>query len=312
MCKVSVIVPVYNGSEYIKTCCDTLINQTLKDIQVVFVDDGSTDDSWTIMNECSNKYENVEVFHQENKGVSCARNYGIKMSRGEYIGFVDVDDVVDPDMFELLYNTAIDGKLDVLGMENIGQKNEVLIFDDKNKFLSLLFTQKIRMSACNKIFKKTAYTRIEFPEGIRINEDLMCVYWALSSANRIGTINVHKYHYLHREGSSSKTMIFGEKFFDAIEVADRIYNDCVEKYPDIIVAAEARKARSYLRITKLYYMFGSPKQYIDMIKEMREYLKSLKKKNMFKYFGKYDVVRYIMYLYTKPLFVFFEKKIDRV
>ena len=309
--KISVIVPVYNGEAYIEKCFENLSKQTLKELQIIFVDDGSSDKSWELIKKCAEISERVVAIHQNNKGVSVARNTGITKASGKYLGFVDVDDVIDDDMFELLYTYAINHDLDVLGMESVGEKGELSVFEDKNTLLTMFFTQKILMSACNKIFRRSMEPTVHFPEGIRINEDLMAVYKAFCTSNRVGCINIEKYHYIRHEGSGSRPPVFDEKYFDAIIVAQKIYADSLLHYPDIEIAAEARKARTYMRITKLYYMRGMPKKYRAQILEMKEYLANLDKKHLKEYFGKYDLIRYFLYMHSFPLFLLLMKTVDR-
>lgn len=308
--KVSVIVPVYNGEKFVLNCCNNLIAQTLKEIEIILIDDGSTDNSLKLIRSCAEQYSNVVMLHQENKGVSAARNYGIANASGEYLGFVDVDDTIEQDMYESLYAVAVEHNLDVLGMENIGKAKEITVFESNSDSLALLFTQKIRMSACNKIFKN-GKGLMSFPVGIRINEDLMAVYDSLCCARKVGTINISKYNYVRHEGSGSRSLMFNEKYFDAIQVANEIYEKTKLLFPELKIENEARKARTYMRITKLYYMRGMPAEYSERIAELKEYLVTLDKSKLNKYFGKYDVIRYIMYLYFKPLFIWFTKNLDR-
>ena len=102
--KISIIVPVFNVEKYLSECLNSLINQTLKDIEIICVDDGSTDSSPSILEEFRNKDERIKVIRQENSGVSVARNNGLAIAQGEYVGFVDSDDWVDADFFEKLYS----------------------------------------------------------------------------------------------------------------------------------------------------------------------------------------------------------------
>ena len=113
MTKVSVIVPVYNVEKYLERCLDSLINQTLEDIEIICVNDGSKDNSPKILEEYKNKDNRIVIFNQENAGLSVARNSGMKIAKGEYIGFVDSDDWVDLDFFEKLYNSAISSGADI-------------------------------------------------------------------------------------------------------------------------------------------------------------------------------------------------------
>lgn len=115
MVKVSIIMPVYNGSEFLKTSIDSILKQTFKDIEIICVDDGSEDNSLEVLNQFAEKYDCIKVLSQENQGSGKARNYGIDESSGEYIGFIDADDeFVDSDSLELLYNKAIENDADIV------------------------------------------------------------------------------------------------------------------------------------------------------------------------------------------------------
>lgn len=111
---VSVIVPVYNGMPYLKDCLDSLVSQTLEDIEIIIIDDGSTDESGKIADEYADKFSQVQVLHQENKGLYETRKTGLKKASGEYVGWVDADDFVDPTMFQKLYQNAITYNSDLI------------------------------------------------------------------------------------------------------------------------------------------------------------------------------------------------------
>ncbi|MBQ9886570.1 MAG: glycosyltransferase [Lachnospiraceae bacterium] len=114
MKKVSVIIPVYNAEKYIEKCLDSVCTQTLKDIEVIAVNDGSTDESLSLLRMLEGKYSCLTVIDKENGGASSARNAGLDCAKGEYIGFVDSDDWVEPDMYEVLYNEAVKADADVV------------------------------------------------------------------------------------------------------------------------------------------------------------------------------------------------------
>ena len=114
MAKVSIIVPVYNVEKYIEKCLKSLVNQTLKDIEIIIVNDGTKDNSQRIVDKYTKKYDFVKSYIKENGGLSSARNYGLKYANGEYIAFVDSDDYVDKDMYEIMYNKAKSNDFDVV------------------------------------------------------------------------------------------------------------------------------------------------------------------------------------------------------
>ena len=131
MPKVSIIVPVYNVEKYLSKCLDSIVNQTLKDIEIICINDGSVDNSQSVLEAYAKKDTRIKVINQENLGLSCARNKGIDIAQGEYIGFVDSDDWIDLEFYEELYNNAINTQSDIaassiLRKRLITQKSRVL------------------------------------------------------------------------------------------------------------------------------------------------------------------------------------------
>ena len=136
MVKVSIIVPIYNQEKYLKRCLDSLVAQTLSDIEIICVNDGSTDSSVQILDAYQKKDTRIKVINQINSGVSEARNVGLRQATGEYIGFVDPDDFVEPDFYEKLYNSAIENGCDIACASVIRENNKkkkVLIKYDEQK-----------------------------------------------------------------------------------------------------------------------------------------------------------------------------------
>lgn len=300
--EVSVIVPVYNGRDYIESCCRQLAGQTLKGLEFILINDGSTDGSDVICSRMAERYPNCRVLQQENQGVSAARNNGIRMAQGEYIGFVDVDDEIDSDLFETLYRAAAGGKLDVVSMERYGQPGELSLLSNREDWMKLFFSARIRISVWNKLVRRSLLEQPLFPVGKRIHEDLWATYQMLLRADRVGLLNEDKYHYIHREGSSSRAPVFHEKYFDAVEIADWVYADAKDRFPGLGDLNEGRKARTYLRISKIYYLRKAPKAHRERIHEMKNYLKSLDQSKLPIYFKRYDLIRYRLYLHAMPVF----------
>ena len=181
MKKVSIVVPVYNSQEYLKECIESLVKQTLEEIEIIFINDGSTDDSLMILEEYKRKYpEKVVVMTKENGGQATARNMGIEIATGEYIGFVDSDDSVDISMFEKLYGTAkqsgsdfVECRYKYLQVKEDGSKKEILAYGNVRDYgkKSEMFIDPL-VSPWNKIYKAEVLkkNRISFPEGV-IYED---------------------------------------------------------------------------------------------------------------------------------------------
>ena len=309
--KVSIVIPVYNGEKYLRDCYTQLSNQTLNDIEIIIVDDGSTDSTLKIGLELEKLNQNCHFYHQENQGASAARNTGITMAHGDYIGFVDVDDQYDNDMYELLYNAALENDLDMVSMDNYGAKGELSIFDDKKEIYELFMKRAINISACFKLFKKQLFKEVSFPQDIKIYEDYMAVFRSLSVSSRVGILNVKKYHYIKHEGSSSRAKVFQEKYFDAITVVNSSCEKIENMYPDLKDACDCRKANTYLRITKIYYLRKHPKEYLSRIKELKKWLKNISFNDARRYYTVYNLLRHYLCLYAMPLFIILIKTLDK-
>lgn len=215
MPKVSIIVPVYNASKYLVKCLDTLTRQTLKDIEIILINDGSTDDSAYICDKYSKLDLRIKVLHKMNEGVSKARNVGINIAQGDYIGFVDSDDWIELDMYENLYNSCVNNKADIsiIGIKEINEDMKVCnlyIPNDSNiKFSDILK----RAYPCNKIFKKELFynNKLFFKEG-RYFEDLELIPKLYLNSKNVTYVEKVGYNYLQR--SDSITGIRDEKILD--------------------------------------------------------------------------------------------------
>lgn len=234
--KLSVIIPVYNNEEYIGACVESIINQTYKNIEVVLVDDGSTDNSGAICESLAKQYSNIVVIRQKNSGVSAARNAGIKKSTGDLITFVDSDDTIDADMYEVLINALEENNLDIVHcsykrIENgkvtlVGNSTgEIMIFDRVEALECLLTGRIFNGSPCNKVYTREILKDIYFDEDLRINEDIKLNVIAFDRAKKTGYIDSCKYNYIIRfESSATNTTVSEIKARDCIKVNKFIYD----------------------------------------------------------------------------------------
>ena len=195
MIKISVIVPVYNTEKYLPKCLDSLVNQTLKDIEIIIVNDGSPDNSQKIIDDYVKKYKNIKAFEKKNGGLSDARNYGIKKASGEYIAFLDSDDYVTVDMYEKMYKKAISQHFDMVVCDlNYVYNDKVVkaysnIKDDTTDIRKAMIN--IYPAAWNKIFKKELFDRgIEFKKNVWF-EDVEFIYRLLPNIKSIGVVHEH-------------------------------------------------------------------------------------------------------------------------
>ena len=201
MCKVSVIIPAYNTEAYMANCLKSLLEQTLTEIEVIVVDDGSTDDTLQVLREYEERYPAVlRVFHKENGGQASARNLGLKHAQGEYLAFVDSDDWVAPEMYEMMYEKAKKENADVVIC------NMVEHFPDKEICYDLTdVPNKLGYagSSCNKLFRRTFAEDVKFPEGLWY-EDFEYSAIQLMKAEHVAVLKEGLYHYNCRDGSTMR------------------------------------------------------------------------------------------------------------
>lgn len=208
---ISIIVPVYNVEKYLYKCLDSLVNQTYKNIEIIVVDDGSTDDSGKIADEYSNKYENVKAIHTENGGLSAARNVGIDNSNGEYLAFTDSDDWIDSNTFEVAYKMIASNDYDLSSFAMLPEydtETEQYISEydinnckQKELFSLILDTDYVCGYACNKLFKKSLIGDLRFDESLLSCEDIdFCTKYATKCRNAVYT-TAKFYHYRQRNDS---------------------------------------------------------------------------------------------------------------
>ncbi len=208
---ISVIVPVYNVEPYLRKCLDSITSQTYKNLEILGIDDGSTDGSGIICDEYEKKDERARVFHTKNRGLSCARNLGLDEAKGEWIGFVDSDDWIEPDMYECLHRRAEETGADVVEcgiLKEFQGKTEERKREDNQysgmEAVNMLLRGKLSDAVWNKLWKKYCFDRVRFPEG-RVFEEFATTYKVFLEATCISTLAVSKYHYLNRKGSLSNS-----------------------------------------------------------------------------------------------------------
>lgn len=238
MPKVSVIVPIYNVEKYLEKCINSLLSQTLEDIQIILVNDGSKDNSGNIAKECEKNNKNRIIYvEKENGGLSDARNYGLKYATGDFIAFLDSDDYIEKNAYEEMYNKAIEENADYVECDFIWEfPNKIRVdkqYPYKNKKEMLSF---VRVVAWNKLIKRQLITdnNLEFPKGLRY-EDVEFTYKLIPFVNKFAYVNKPFIHYVQREGSIANVQ--NERTAEIFTVLDNVIefykkNNIYEKYRD--------------------------------------------------------------------------------
>ncbi|WP_196007991.1 glycosyltransferase [Clostridium tyrobutyricum] len=216
---VSIIVPIYNVERYINKCINSILSQTFKKFELILVDDGSPDSCGEICDKYAELDYRIKVIHKKNGGLSSARNAGIDIAQGKYIGFIDSDDWIKNDMYEFLYKTIIkyDADISICDFIKFNENYDLCFKEDSGKNIEIWNNiealEKLNTDDCgkivvtwNKLYKKELWSDIRFPEG-RIHEDVFTMHKILFKTNRIVNTNKVLYGYLQRSSS-----IIGTKF----------------------------------------------------------------------------------------------------
>lgn len=284
---ISVILPIYNVEKYLSRCLDSVIGQTHKNIEIILVDDGSTDNSYKICEEYAKNDKRIVIIHKENGGLSDARNVGIKKAKGDYITLIDSDDYVEKDYVEFLYKLIKDNnsQMSVCGhtvlYEN-GKKikketHEHLVLSAKKTLEKILYDDGIDLSAWAKMYEKKLFDKVQYPKG-RYFEDSATTYLLVDECKKIAVGSESKYNYIIRNNSIT-TALFSPKKMELITSTEEMTSYVKSKYPDLKAAAERRLMYAYL--STLSQLANSKFRHKKEENELMKYIK-LNRKNVLK------------------------------
>lgn len=284
---VTIVVPVYNVEKYLERCINSLVHQTYSPLEIILVDDGSTDGSPAVCDRFASEYPFIHVIHQKNGGLSAARNTGTKNSMGTYICYVDSDDYCDLDMVEYLvylkdkyhadmsvsgYRLAFENRKMIKNLVFGDGREEVL--DSHDCIRNMLYHKNIEISAWAKLYKTEVMKEISYPIGKKC-EDIGTTYKTFLVCQRIACGYQPKYNYCLRPDSIT-TKPFNEKDFDMLELADDMCRDVLTVYPDLEKAII--RYRVYTRFVIYNRMLQCPgfeKRRAEIIKFINSYRKDI-------------------------------------
>ncbi len=287
---ISVIVPVYKVEKYLKKCIDSIINQTYKNLEIILIDDGSPDNSGKICDEYAEKDKRIRVIHKINEGVSAARNLGINICSGKYVAFVDSDDWISEDYYEVLYKNLIETNADIATVTyNVVREDNTIIDNDENLKISsgeiitysgseimreLMLQKTIKNFLWLKLYKKELLC--DFQVGV-IYEDIIWTYQVLNKASKIVYIHNKGYNYLKR--GESYTAVLSEKnlsdFKEAITGRYKLMN---ENYPELhayniyafMESAVAISTKNAITNRQYEIISDAVNEFVDVIKTYSE------------------------------------------
>ena len=244
---ISVIVPVYNIKEYLPRCVESITKQTYSNLEILLVDDGSTDGTGALCDELAQKDSRIRVYHKKNGGSSSARNLGLKEAKGELVAFVDSDDYIEADMYERLIKGMQVWKAEIaqIGRDEVDESGNKLPdvcvppqkdeFVESEVFMKELLLHKGDCSFCTKLIKKDLLRGKGFPEGV-LNEDFHLLVQLLPQIKGIASLSGQTYHVFYRIGSNTRKKDkndFSRVFADNVDNADMVQKIVDQKYPQL-------------------------------------------------------------------------------
>ena len=226
---ISIIVPIYGVEAYLGKCLDSILGQTYRDLEIILVDDASPDKCGVICDEYAKADARIRVVHQPNMGLSGARNTGLDMATGEYVGFVDPDDYIELDYFQTLVDAMRTADVDIAisGFETFGDSHEInrchMAVMNGDEATVELVKNRLRSYAWNKLYRAKLFKKVRFPVGFRY-EDIRIMHWVFMAANKVAVLDCTGYHYNVRSTSiTGETSLKNSREF--IEALDQRCED---------------------------------------------------------------------------------------
>lgn len=280
MAVLSIIIPVYNKEQYIDGCLTSILNQTFTDFELILVDDGSTDGSEAVCRRFAEADNRIILITKPNGGVSSARNVGLNKASGKYIGFIDSDDAIEPDMYELLIRNAEQYQADIsiCRLKTVfpdkvvapAEQEGVQIYPHEQA-LSLFLKGELDMSANNKIYKAELAKQITFSG--HVYEDILYLSKVFLKAQKSVFENVIKYHYMVRDSSVSVKQ-FNARYLETIAVSAEIVKMVKAQAPNCLPDAQAFDVTANLSLLNLLLLAGTdsyPQAYQQVINTLNSY-----------------------------------------
>lgn len=229
---ISVIIPAYNIEQYIERCLESVCGQTYSRLEIIVIDDGSSDSTGNIIDELARKDSRIITIHKENGGVSAARNTGLDIAKGDYIGFVDGDDIIESDMYELLLRNALKYQADISHcgyqmvfpnrVDHYYNTGEVKIQNQYEGVYDLVKADKVEPGLWNKLYKRELVSEHRLDNKIKINEDLLYNYIMFKEAKNSVFEDVSKYCYMKRNNSASTSKVSKNRLEDPLLVLQKM------------------------------------------------------------------------------------------
>ncbi len=286
---ISVIVPVYNIKEYLPRCVSSILKQTYSNLEVILVDDGSTDGTGALCDELALQDERIRVFHKENGGSSSARNLGISKAQGDYLAFVDSDDYISEDMYERLVQGLAKSEAEIIQigrdevdaegnkLPNICEPPEEDVFIPTGEFLKELLMHRGDCSFCTKLICCRLFEKHRFPTGV-LNEDFKLLIEMLQETEGVMSLTGQTYHVFYRIGSNTRKKNkndFSRVYGDSVDNADMVQGIVARSFPElkeIAMRFGLFQRLEYLLHIPIMHMKKENVQYIEICKYIRSHV----------------------------------------
>lgn len=312
---ISVIIPCFNSAKFIERCLESILNQTYQNLEILVVDDGSTDDSANVIQKIAKRDSRVKYIYQPNSGVSAARNKGIECASGELVTFVDSDDTIAQEMYQVLTELLERHDADIshcsyLRDENgvkkyVGDTKQIYLFEGEQVAESLLKAELFTPSCWNKLFRKEVLQNVWFDSRFKINEDLLFDFYAFKNAKRAVFIDRCLYTYHVEETSSCNNTSFEKKTMDCYTVSKEILKHSIGKTYEHI----AKERFLHQEIFLYWFYINNPSQENKVkAKQQRKKIVNALERDEFSMSTKKKaaLIRYAPFLY-KPLMNIYDK-----
>lgn len=315
MYELSVIIPVYNVVDWLPRCINSIIEQNVfEKVELILIDDGSIDGSSDLCDRYAFNYKNIIAFHKSNGGVSSARNLGLNNATGKYVVFVDADDYVEPYFLDSLLICAEQSNADLvvsdyyLSFPN-GQKiryrssNKTVCWGQLESLIEFLKGGNIGVNLFDKLFIRNMIGDLRFDEKIKIGEDLYFIFQYLTSVSKVCGDFTPGYNYYQREGSAMKAS-FSMKYFDVIDVSERILEWIKNNKPEIIDYAEAMYIHSAYKTIERCYKADALSDYRQEVDILSRKVHLFPVVKAWKNLSKKQFLGFILIRFSPKLYVF--------
>lgn len=315
MKKISIIIPVYNAEKYVERGLSSIVHQTIfEKLDVIIINDGSTDKSLKLCEQYSEKYENIEVFSKENGGVSSARNLGLEKVKTKYVCFFDIDDTVELDMYEKLLDIIEIKKVDIAmvdfsiiynnGCKKKKRKSIKETIEGKNMIVSFFKGGIIGNNIFDKIFSYEIIGDVRFYDGKAVGEDMHFIYEVLKNARDIFIDTSYSGYNYYQNEISAMNSVFSPKFFDTIFLSKLMVDD-YDVNTVLYEYAYAHLIHEVCKVNEYILLHDPEKKYEKEKQEIRKEIKSYSLKKAYKYLSHRHFAGLLLMKISQRMYMFF-------